>query len=130
MYVYNPNDVSITVNGIFITGLGEDAVTFEFEEERGEAVVGCQGDVVFNETNNYLATMTITVQASSPQYSMLLDLARKGTIVPVWGVNKSIGERFGGTKARLKNPAAIEYGTEIADREFEFLVADGTVEPS
>lgn len=129
MYTYNPNDVTITVNGIFITGLGEDAVTFEFEEERFEAAVGCQGDVVINETNNQLATISLTVQASSPQYKTLLTYAKNGTIFPVWVVNKSVGERCGGTKARFKNPAAVSYGTELEDREFEILVADGIVEP-
>lgn len=129
MFTYNPNDTTVTLNGIYLTGLGEDMISFEFEEERGEAVVGAQGDVVFNETNNKLATMTLTIQACSPQYKTLLNYARKGVIFPVWAVNKSIGERCGGTKARFKNPAAISYGTELEDREFEILVFDGTVEP-
>lgn len=129
MFNYNPKDTTITIDGVYITGLGEDMVNFEFEEERGEAVVGAQGDVVFNESNNKLATMTIAVQASSPQYKMMLNYARKGTVFPVWCVNKSIGERCGGTKARFKNPAPVAYGVELEDREFEILVFDGTVEP-
>lgn len=129
MYSYNPKDVSVTVNGIYITGLGEDMVEFEFDEERFEAVVGAQGDVVVNETNNKLATITLTVQASSPQYTTLLKYAKNGTIFPVWIVNKSIGERCGGTKARFKNPAAVSYGTELEDREFEIAVFNGVVEP-
>ncbi len=129
MYTYNPNDTTVTLDGIFLTGLGEDMISFEFEEERGEAVVGAQGDVVFNETNNNLATMTIGIQASSPQYKTMLEYARNGTVFPIWGVNKSIGERFGGTKARFKNPAAISYGSSLEDREFEILVFDGVVEP-
>ena len=128
-YVYNPKDTSVTFDGIYVTGLAEDAIEFEFEEERGEAVVGCQGDVVFNESNNHLATFTISVMANSPQYKTMLDYARKGTMFPIWGINKSIGERFGGTKARFKNPAAIAYGTELEAREFEVLVFDGVVEP-
>ena len=129
-FVYNPKDTTLTLDGVYTTGLGEDGVSFEFDEERGEAVVGCQGDVVFNETNNKLATMTVALQASSPQYKMWLDYARKGTIFPVWCVNKSIGERCGGTKARFKNPAPVSYGAELEDREFEILVFDGTVEPT
>ena len=128
MYVYNPKDTTVTVNGIFLTGLGEDGVSFEFEEERGEAVVGCQGDVVFNETNNKLATMTIAIQASSPQYKTILNYAKNGTVFPVWAVNKSIGERCGGTKARFKNMPSVSYGAELEDREFEVLVFDGVVE--
>ena len=128
MYIYNPNDTTVTVNGFFLTGLGEDGVSFEFEEERGEAVVGCQGDVVFNETNNHLATMTIALQASSPQYKTMLNYAKNGTVFPVWAVNKSIGERCGGTKARFKNVPSVSYGAELEDREFEILVFDGVVE--
>lgn len=129
MYTYNPNDTTITIDGVFITGLGEDMVEFEFDEERFGTVVGAQGDVVVNETNNKLATMTLTIQASSPQYAMLIDYARRGTVFPVWGVNKSIGERFGGTKARFKNSGAA-YGAELEDREMEIQVFDAVHEPA
>lgn len=129
MFTYNPNDTTLTIDGVFITGMGEDMIEFEFDEERFETVVGAQGDVVVNETNNNLATMTLNIQASSPQYAMCLDYARRGTIFPVWGMNKSVGERFGGTKARFKNPPTVAYGTELEDRELAIQVFDGTVEP-
>lgn len=129
MYTYNPNDTVLTIDGVFITGMGEDMIGFEFDEERFSTAVGAQGDVVVNETNNKLASLTVTIQASSPQYKMCLDYARKGTVFPVWGVNKSVGERFGGTKARFKNTAGANYGTELEDREFEIQVFDGTHEP-
>ena len=128
MHTYNPNDTVVTIDGVFITGMGEDMIEFEFDEERFETVVGAQGDVVVNETNNKLASMTLTIQASSPQYHMLLNYARNGIVFPIWGVNKSIGERFGGTKARIKNPASISYGAELEDREFEIQVFDGVIE--
>ena len=126
---YNPKDTTLTINGVFITGLGEDMITFEFDEERFTTVVGAQGDVVVNESNNHIATMTIAVQATSPQYKTLLQYCRNGTVFPVWAVNKNIGERCGGTQARFKNPAEIAYGTELEDREFEIAVFDGVVEP-
>ena len=129
MYTYNPNDVTVTIDGVFISGLGEDMIEFEFDEDRFEPVVGAQGDVVVNETNNKIATLTMAIQASSPQYSMCLKYAKNGTVFPVWVTNKSIGERAGGTKARFKNPATVSYGTELEDREFEIAVFDGTVEP-
>ena len=96
MAKYNPNDTAVTLDGVYITGMGEDMIEFEFDEERFEAVVGAQGDVVVNETNNRLATFTLTIQATSPQYKMCLDYARKQKEFPIWGVNKSVGERFGG----------------------------------
>lgn len=128
MHTYNPNDVVITIDGCFLTGLGEDMVEWEFDEERFETVVGAQGDVVVNETNNKLATATLTIQASSPQYPMCVEYARKGTVFPFWIMNKSIGERCGGTKARFKNTPAIAYGTSLEDRELEIQVFDGIVE--
>lgn len=128
MYNYNPNDTTLTIDGVYMTGLGEDMITFAFQEERFSPVVGAQGDVVVNETNNHLADMTVTIFPSSPQYAMCLEYARKGTVFPIWGVNKSIGERFGGTKARFKNPAEIGYGSELEAREFEITVFDGVVE--
>lgn len=130
MTSYNPKSTTVTVNGIYLTGLGEDMITFEFDEERFTTVVGAQGDVVVNEMNNNLATMTIAIQATSPQYKTLLKYAKQGTTFPVWAVNKSIGERCGGTKARFKNPPEVAYGAELEDREFEIQVFDGVVEPA
>lgn len=128
MFKYNPNDTTVTIDGVFVTGLGEDMIEFEFDEERFETVVGAQGDVVVNETNNQLASMTLTLQASSPQYKMCLDYAKNGTIFPIWAANKSIGERFGGTKARFKNSAPANYGQSLEDRAFEIAIFNGVHE--
>lgn len=130
MYNYNPNDTTITIDGVYMTGLGEDMITFAFQEERFSPVVGAQGDVIVNETNNKLADMTLSVFPYSPQYKMCIEYARNGTVFPIWGINKSIGERFGGTKARIKNVPEISYGTELEAREFEITVFDGVVEPA
>lgn len=128
MYKYNPKDTTVTVDGVYLTGMGESMVEFEFDEDNFELAVGAQGDVVMNESNNKIATFKVTLQASSPQYSMMLKYAKQGKIFPVWGVNKSIGERFGGTQARIKKSAPVSYGTELEEREFEMAVADGVHE--
>lgn len=129
MKKYNPKDTTVTMDGIYLTGLGEDMITFEFDEERFTTTVGAQGDVVMNESNNNLATMTLAIQATSPQYRTILQYVKNGTVFPIWCVNKSIGERCGGTQARFKNPAEVNYGIELEDREFEIQVFDGVVEP-
>lgn len=125
---YNPKDVVITVDGVYITGLGEDMVTGEKDEDNVSPVVGAMGDVVVNEVNNDLGTITITVQGTSPQLPMLKKLANSKAMIPVWVNNKSIGEKFGGSKAMIKKTPALEYGTELADREIEIQVFDFTVE--
>lgn len=125
---YNAKDCVITVDGVYITGLGETMVTGEKDEEFFSTTVGAQGDVVVNESNNQLGSITLTVQATSPQKAYLIGLAKSRAIFPIWVTNKSIGERFGGTKASIKNFPSIEQGTEAGDREFEIQVFDYDVE--
>lgn len=125
---YNAKDCVITVNGVYITGLGEDMVIGEKDEDNVSAVVGAQGDVVVNEVNNDLGTITLTVQGTSPQKAMLINLAKTKAMFPIWVNNKSIGEKMGGTKAMIKKTPALEQGTELADREFEIQVFDFTVD--
>lgn len=125
---YNAKDCVVTVGGVYITGLGEDMVSGEKDEDNVSAVVGAQGDVVVNEINNTLGTITLTVQGTSPQKKYLLGLAKSKKMVDIWVNNKSIGEKMGGTKAMIKKTPTLEQGAELADREFEFQVFDFSVE--
>lgn len=127
---YNAKDCTILIDGVYITGLGEDMVTGSKDEEFFSTAVGAQGDIVVNELNNSLGTLTLTVQATSPQKSMLLNLARQGKVFSAWVSNKSIGERMGGTQARIKNYPELSNGAEIDDREIEIQVFDFVVEPA
>lgn len=125
---YNAKDTTIIVGTTYITGLGEDMISGEKDEEFFSTSVGAQGDIVKNETNNTLGSITITVQPTSPQKKFLLSLANKKETFPIWCVNKSLGERMGGTQASLKNYPSIERGAEASDMEFEFQIFDYTVE--
>lgn len=125
---WNAKDCTVMWNGIRITGLGEDMITAEKDEEFFSTTVGAQGDVVINEINNNLGTVTITVQGTCPQKAKLIKDAKAGKIASLWVNNKSIKEKLGGSKARIKNYPSLEYGQELADREFEFQVFNYTVE--
>lgn len=125
---YDADDCVITVGGVYITGLGEDMVSCEKDEDNFSTSVGAQGDVVVNRSNNHLGTITITVQGTSPQKAYLLNLAKTGEIFDIWVINKSIGEKVGGSKAMMKKPPTLEQGAELADREFEIQVFDYSVE--
>ena len=124
MTVYNAKDCVVTVKGVYITGLGEDMVTGEKDEDNSSVTVGAQGDVVVNQINNDLGTIKLTVQGSSPQKNFLLALCNTKEIFDVWVNNKSIGEKFGGTKAIMKKTPSLEQGAELSDREFEITVMD------
>ena len=128
MTSYNANDCVIDWGTTSITGLGEDMVTGEKDEEMFSTSVGAQGDVVVNETNNNLGTVTLTVQATSPQRKLLIDDAKNGAVKPLWVTNSKLGEKFGGSQARIKNFPSIERGTEASDLEIEFQVFDYTVD--
>lgn len=125
---YNPKDCVITVGGVYITGLGEDMVSCEKDEDNFSASVGAQGDVVVNQSNNNLGTITVTVQGTSPQKDYLMGLAKSRGMFDVWVINKSIGEKVGGSQATMKKPPTMEQGAELADREFEIQVFDYTVD--
>lgn len=124
MTVYNAKDCVVTVKGTYITGLGEDMVTGEKDEDNSSVTVGAQGDVVVNQINNDLGTITLTVQGSSPQKNFLLNLCKTKEIFDIWVNNKSIGEKFGGTRAIMKKTPSLEQGAELSDREFEISVLD------
>ena len=121
---YDGKDLTVTVDGTYITGIGEDGVTGEKDEDFFETSYGAQGDCVKSIVNNNLGTVTITLQKTSPQYGYLLGLARRRDEFPLWCTNKETGEKFGGSKAALRNYPSTENGTEHSDTEFEFAVFD------
>lgn len=125
---YDAKDTSVIVNNTYITGLGEDMITAEKDEDFFSASVGAQGDVVKSQINNTLGTVTINIQCTSPQKNFLMGLAKQNEPFPLWIVNKKLGERVGGTKANLKSFPSIERGAEATDMEFVFTVFDLTVE--
>ena len=126
--IYDAKDVSIVIDGTYITGLGEDMFSAEKDEDLFAASVGAQGDVVKSQTNNSLGTMTVYVQATSPQKAFLMSLAKRVEPFPIWAVNKRLGERVGGTQANLLSFPEISRGAEAEDMEFVFQVFDMTVE--
>ncbi|MGN1456960.1 MAG: phage structural protein [Acutalibacteraceae bacterium] len=125
---YNAKDCTVTIDNVRITGLGEDMISAEKEEDFFSTSVGAQGDVIKNEINNTLGTITVTVQPTSPQKTFLLGLAKRSTTFPIWCINKSLKERIGGTQASLKTFPEFSRGAEAEDMEFTFQVFDLTVE--
>ena len=125
---YDAKDTSIIVDGTYVTGLGEDMVSAEKDEDFFTTSVGAQGDVVKSEINNTIGTMTVYVQPTSPSKRFLLGLANRKEPFAIWAVNKKLGERFGGTKANLLNYPEMARGAEAEDMEFTFQIFDLTVE--
>lgn len=127
---YNAKDCTVTVDGVFITGLGEDMISWEKDEAYFETSVGAQGDIVKNEINNGIHTLSITVQQTSPQYGYLLGLAKRSEPFPVWVVNKPLGLKLGGTKANIAEAPEISLGASAEDATIAFTVFNGTTKVS
>lgn len=125
---YNAKNTTIIVDGVYITGLGEDMITGEKDEDFFEPSVGAQGDVIKSEKNNPLGTITISVQATSPQKKFLMSLAKRSDPFPIWCNDKVLNERMGGTMANLKTFPEFARGAEAEDMEFVFQVFDFIVE--
>ncbi len=125
---YDAKNTTILVDGVYITGLGEDMVTGEKDENLFETSVGAQGDVVKSVKNNSLGTITISIQTTSPQKKFLMSLAKRSDPFPIWCNDKVLGERMGGTKANLKTFPEFAKGAEAEDMEFVFQVYDFIVE--
>ena len=124
---YNSKDWAVNVKSHRVTGFGEEMINASKDEEMFTTSVGAQGDVVVNEHNNDLGTISFTLQATSPSASFLTKIAKSGEIVPVWCNNKNIKQSFGGNHARIKNYAEIVAAQEMDDLTFEFQVFDYTV---
>lgn len=125
---YDAKDVSIIIDGQYITGLGEDMFDAEKEEDLFEDSTGAQGDVVVSVINDGRGNFTLYVQPTSPSKPFLLGLANREDTFPIWAINKKLGERVGGTKARLLTYPGMKRGRSAEDMEYVFRIFDYTVE--
>lgn len=125
---YNPDDCTVTVDGVYITQLGEDMISFEKEEAYFEPVVGAQGDVIKSMINNPIHTLTLSIQPTSPQKAFLLGKLGASENFSVWVTNKALGERFGGTLAAIAEMPEISRGSTAEDMEISFTIFDGVLE--
>lgn len=122
---YDPNDLAVIVDGVYLTGFSEDMVEIEKDEDNYETKVGAQGDVVRTKINNPLATITVTLLPSSPQVAYLDKLANSGKLVPVSVIYSGTPkETTTVTEAYVTKPATRSYGNEAADREYEIKCLD------
>lgn len=122
---YNAEDTVITVDGVHITGFGEEFWSFEKQEALAEDEVGALGDVCRNEINNDLHDATITVQKTSPQAKFLRSLKDRKEPFSIWCFNKALGIREGGTMALVNEKASSTLGKTAGESEFKFIVYDG-----
>lgn len=124
---YNAKDITIIIDGVYITGLGEDCWNFAKEEALAEDGIGAQGDVVRSAVNDPRYTATVVVQQTSPQCNFLFGLKNRTEPFPVWMINKALGRKEGGSMAMVTEVPEDALGATAEDLEFVFTVYDGDI---
>lgn len=125
---YDAKDWSLMVNGVYMTGLGEDMFSISKSEDFFTSSVGGKGDVVKNVINNNTGEGEINLQPTSPQFAMCIDLANQRATFPIWAINKTLGIRVGGTSASFTNYPEITASSEAEDQAFTIAIDDYAIE--
>lgn len=120
--IFDPSQVTITVNNVYVTGMGESPISFEYNQDAVSASVGLDGAVVFSANNAKLGTCTLPLKVSSPQFTRMIELARNRTVFPVWCTDKSTGRRAGGNYGVFTRVPS--YTADASDVSFSILIAD------
>ena len=128
--IYSPKDVTVIVNGEYITGFAEGTfVTIEKDEDSISPSVGAQGDVAVAISCNNLHSATFILQQTSPSVATLDRLHKAGNMFTVSVTCKSkdgsIDESFDCESALVKKPATRNYSNEIESREYSIQCLDG-----
>ena len=127
---YNAKETTVIINNVYITGMGEDMITWTKKEPLFEATTGAQGDVVKSEINDSMYELTISVQPTSPQLGMLLNLKNSAETFPAWCINKALGLKMGGAQASIEEMPEITLGKTAGDLQIKICVFDGDTIPA
>lgn len=123
--VYDPKQVNVIVDGVFITGFAEGTmVTAEKDEDDFTVVYGAQGDYSVAESHNTLGTITLTLQDTSPSLPFLRSLVNRRRFFSCYVVDANDSSRVmaGGSEARILKSPGFEKGNEVGEVEVEIKV--------
>ncbi len=124
---YDPRDVSISVDGMIITGLAEGSfVTAEKNEDGYIPYVGSQGEVVRAHNADPTGKITFTIDNTSPSNAHMNQLANSRRLFPckVVDMNPDSERSAGGSECWVEKPAQFERGAETIEVEWVIYVAD------
>ena len=130
MQTYDPKDVSVIVNGVFLTGFSDGTfVSWEKQEDNYTPHVGAQGEVDRARNAHPLGTITVTLKQTSPSNAVLNRLAKSKSTFPVRVVDRNTPETIvGGSEAWIGKQPDGERGNEITGQEWQIMVADYNVD--
>lgn len=129
-YTYSGAEVTIVINGVEIKGRPDgDFLNISFNQDSFTEVEGVDGDVTWSALSSTLATMTVTLQGSSPSNDVLsgfhiTDRATKLGTFAVFVKDNSGRDLFVSDAARIKKFPDMSKGKEVSSREWVISCAN------
>ena len=130
MKTYDPRQVSVIVNGLFLTGFAESTfVSTEKAEDNYAPHVGAQGEVDRSRNVSPLGTITVTLKQTSPSNAVLNNLAKSKDTFPARVVDNNEPKTvIGGSECWIIKQPDMERSNEISSNEWQIQVADYDVD--
>lgn len=132
-YTYNSKQVSILAGTAEIKNYGDgDFVSIEMVEDAFTPISSSDGHTTWSMNPSTLATVTITLMASSPSNDALstLHISDRSTglgVFPLFVKDNSGRDLFISDAARIIKMATITKGKEIGTREWTISCANSTM---
>lgn len=120
--VFDPSQTTITIDNIYVTGIGSTAISFSYSQDAVSAEAGLDGAAVFTVNNAKLGTCALPMKISSPQFEKLMELAKNKTLFPIWCTDKSSGRRAGGNHAMFTR--VPDYTADASDVTFNMIISE------
>lgn len=122
---YNPKDLALIVGTESLESFFQDStVEVEKTEDDQTATVGLNGNVIYNENNNNMHTITFQMLPGSTNDNYLRGLRASKTLFSCYYDNPS-GERMALVGCKFQKGATKTDGKEVGAREWIIMVADG-----
>ena len=124
--IYNSQEVTLTLNGLNITGYAKDMIKIEpLQKEKIKTDAGAQGDYVHSQNHDERHKITLTIWQNSPSNAVLLGLLEGNADFPVTIKNTSDGAYLGQASSCVINERpTVEFGSEIKALSWVLTAAD------
>lgn len=124
MKTYNPKKVAISAGGFIVTGYADGTfVNVEFDEDQWNLAMGSDGEGTRVKSNNYAATITISLMQSSDSNAVLQafwasDRLSDGGVFPLLIKDNSGKSLYSAEKCWVQKQPPAEFGKEATAREW------------
>jgi len=118
---FDPKQVYITVGGTLIKGFGDDMISVDRDNPLWELTVGCDGEATRVKSNDASATISITLQSTSPSNDYLTGIARDDETSNAGLVPFDLKDNMGTTTFKavtcyIEKIPETSYGKSVSDR--------------